>query len=295
MDLLELRGSEFLQVYAGLFVAAVVLGLVLRRVFRARGGAVENAAQLDPYEVAYLAGGPRLAVNTAIAGLYHGGAIRLEGTPPKLVSVGDPGRSRPGLEREVHRYVAGSSSRSVQEVHRAGGAATAARRPLELGLALSGVERFQVGLLSVLPLLFLAALGVAKMFVGVSRDRPVVFLGFFLFATLVAIVMFLSKTPRRTLSGDAAIRGLRAENAALQSTARSQPASLGAAELAMAMGLFGAATVLRAGPLSDLRNAIIPPGSTGGSSGCGSGCGGGGGGGDGGGGGCGGCGGGGGD
>jgi uncharacterized protein (TIGR04222 family) len=297
MDLLELSGPSFLGVYAILFVAAVVGGLFLRHVARGRGGSEFNGhdvTKLDPYEIAYLSGGPRLVINTVIAALYRSNALRLTDSSRALEAVGKPAEPAHPLERDVHRFVSAASSRSVREVHQSCAAEFAARRPQAMGLTLTGGERVQVGLISALPLIGLFSLGVAKFAVGVTRDRPVVFLGFFLFATLVATVIVLATTPRRTQAGEAALRGMKSMNAALRSTAVSQPNSLPVAEFALAVGLFGPA-VLAAGSLGDLRQAIQPPGSSGGGS-CGSGCSSGGGGdGGGGGGGCGGCGGGGGD
>jgi hypothetical protein len=106
--------------------------------------------------------------------------------------------------------------------------------------------------------------------------------------TAIAIMLFLAKAPRRTRVGDAVLQALRWKNAALQITAVTRANSLGVAELALAMGLFGPVALADA----ELRKAIVPPGAGFGSS-CGSGCGSGGGsscgGGGCGGGGCGGC------
>jgi uncharacterized protein (TIGR04222 family) len=300
MDILDLRGPEFLAFYLSAAVVAVGVGWVLRRVMRgsASGAVVPAGAEaLDALEVAYLASGPRLAINTAIASLYQRGAIRLAGKTGKASRSIEPGEAvlepLPALERQVLRYVASSPPRRIYDVHRNVGTESVRERPRRLGLLLTREGRLQAALLGVLPLLLVLAVGLMKIQVGAGRHRPVGILIAFCVITVVVMAVMLAKSPRRTAAGDAVVRGMRSRHAGLRSTAASHPTSLAPADFAMAVGLFGA-TVLVTGPMSELRAALGPPaGSTSscGSGGCGSGsCGSGGCGGGGcGGGGCGGC------
>jgi len=136
-------------------------------------------------------------------------------------------------------------------------------------------------------------LGIAKVIVGISRNRPVIFLVFLCIATMILVAVFGKLPAVRTRSGDRLMASLRRRNSALQATARSAPQNLADTDLALAIALFGPA-VLASGALRDLRQALWPVNTSweGGSSCGGASCGGGGGGCSGGGcggGGCGGC------
>ncbi|HEY7115027.1 MAG TPA: TIGR04222 domain-containing membrane protein [Tepidisphaeraceae bacterium] len=298
MDLLDLRGPEFLKYYAILFVLAVVAGIVIRQVVKSTdggardGGRTANGEDLDPLEVAYLAGGPRLAINTAIASLYRRGAIRLTAGTRSLQAVRPPETAVHALERSLYVAVAAEKSSAVQRVHQRVSGDLAAGRLRARGLVYAAGRRAMIAVPSVLPLLLLFTLGIARIGIGLSRDRPVGFLVLFCFATAIAAIIMLARAPRRTAAGDATLRSMRTRGAALRSTATASPGSLAPADFALAMGLFGP-TVLLGEEMGDLRRAINPPSGVGTSS-CGSGCGGGsgcssGGGGGCGGGGCGGC------
>jgi uncharacterized protein (TIGR04222 family) len=284
MDILDLRGPEFLAFYAGAAMVAVAVGLLLRRVVRGGGARAvpAEADELDATEVAYLAGGPRLAINTAIAGLYRRNAVRIAGSSGKSSRSLEAAQAvlepLPALERQVLRYVAGSSPARIYDLHRHVSAESARRGPMKLGLLLPTGLRIQGALLGALPTVLLLLLGLMKISVGTSRHRPVGVLIVFCFFTVVAIFLMLALTPRRTVAGDRVLRALRSRHAALRSTAISHPNSLAAGDLALAMGLFGV-VVLQTGGLGDLRAAIGPPAAGGscGGGGCGSGgCGGGG-------------------
>jgi uncharacterized protein (TIGR04222 family) len=273
MDLMDLRGPDFLKVYAGLFVAAVVIGWVLRRWARGPAGPVpRDAADLDPLEVAYLAGGPRLAINTALASLYHAQSLRVTAGTRSLKAVRPPPDDVTRFEQGIYHYISTAPSRSVREVHKNFPVEIPARRPAAMGLVLSAGQRASLAVMSIMPLLVLSLLGATKVAVGLSRGRPVAFLILALAATAMAVVLFLANAPRRTPAGDRVLRALRSENAGLQSTAGSRALALSPMELALAVGLFGPAVLAGAGDMEDLRRAMQPANTSGGSS-CGSGCG----------------------
>jgi uncharacterized protein (TIGR04222 family) len=298
MGILDLPGPDFLNFYIVCVGVAVVLGLILRAALRGMGGMVPaEVSQLEPLEVACLTGGERLAVNTAIATLYRRGAVRLTGKTRSLeASKSFAGQVHP-LEAAIYRFVAAAPAREINAIHRDVSVESVMQRPQRLGLMLPTGRRRASALMSALPLIALLVLAGMKIAIGISRHRPVEFLVLLAFMTLVGIIVFLVKAPRRTRMGDVALKALKQRNAALRATTMSSPGTLAVGELALAMGLFGP-VVLSVGEMGDLRQAIMPANAAGTS--CSSGCGGGssgcgGGGSCGGGGGCGGCGGGGGD
>src|SRR4051812_37926389 len=107
MDLMGLRGPDFLKVYLGLFTGATALGLLLRRVLRGPGGDVprEVMARLDAEEVAYVAGGGRLAINTALASLYREGALRLTAGTRSLQAVRLPDVGSSALALGIYEFI----------------------------------------------------------------------------------------------------------------------------------------------------------------------------------------------
>ena len=297
MNVLDFRGPQFLALYAALALAAVALALVFRRIMRGPAGPPPpEAHKLDPCEIAAVAGGPRLAVNTAVASLFRQGALTADSTSRSLQVSDLAFRPTNPLERDVYHFINAAGKRAIHEVHRHVPGLSAVRRPTDISLLLPPERRFGIALASAAPLLALLLLGVAKVFVGIDRNRPVTFLIVFCIATAVAAIILVATTPRRTRAGDRFIEEQKTRNVALRSTATTAPTSLGATDLALAMALFGPA-VLASTELDPLRRTLVANQSTSscGSSCSSSSCGGGGGGSCGGGGGCGGCGGGGGD
>jgi uncharacterized protein (TIGR04222 family) len=68
MNPFDLPGPEFLGLYAVLFVAAVTVAVFLRWYLRLPSDEPpRDGIELTAHEVAYLAGGPVLAVNAAMA------------------------------------------------------------------------------------------------------------------------------------------------------------------------------------------------------------------------------------
>ncbi|OJT25728.1 hypothetical protein BO221_07680 [Archangium sp. Cb G35] len=300
MNPLDWSGEQFLSVYIPFLVLLLLAAKVWQSTLNQpseepRPGELE----LDPYQVAVLErreGG----VRAAVAALVHAGALKLEDGVLKAVA-GPPARMLP-FERAVYEAVAGSTG-DVSELEK------------KLGRELDGMEEGlrRRGLLMKPEVaegytrypkwLFFGpalGLGLAKMMVGISRDRPVGFLVVLLIFASVVGFGVLGGSPRRTRRGDKALAKLRWDNEALRTTAKADGAwgTMNSGSVAMAVALFGTGLLVSSG-MGDLRSYLVPPGSAGGGGDVSSGdSGGGDSGGDGGGGcggGCGGCGGGGGD
>ena len=88
-------------------------------------------------------------------------------------------------------------------------------------------------------LVALVALGVAKIYVGMSRNRPVSLLVTLSIITGVIALAFFLARPRATPFGEHVLLQLKLDNAALQTTARSRPQMLTPGDMAYAIGLFG--------------------------------------------------------
>ena len=73
-NVFDLRGPDFLLFYAILLLLGLTLAFVLRQLLRGPGEAgvdLGKGGALHPLEVAYLAGGPKSAIDAAAAALVH--------------------------------------------------------------------------------------------------------------------------------------------------------------------------------------------------------------------------------
>ncbi|WP_342374163.1 TIGR04222 domain-containing membrane protein [Myxococcus stipitatus] len=272
---LDWTGPQFLRVYVVLFVMALVMGIALRRMLRGPGGPSRRAHEsLDPYDVALLSG-PKEVVHTTLARLLHERVIRMDGT--NIEPTGKHPNLRSPIERAAYSAVSGQSM-SLAELHaRAEPAIEQLKEPLiQQGLLVDAPRARLARWLPPLLGLVLLVLGLAKMVVGLSRDKPVGILVLFSIFTCIAVYM-LSRRTWRTRLGDEVLWTLRTEQQALRVTARSAKSSevMNSHDLALAVALFGLGAIT----LTDfelLRRQIAPEVSSGGDSSSSSGgCGGG--------------------
>lgn len=262
MNPLDWSGEQFLSAY----IPFVVLMLLMAKAWQhtlnhpaeePRG----DELRLDPYQVAVLdrrEGG----VRAAVAALVHAGALRLE--DGVLKAVGGPPASAVPFERAVHAAVAAP----VGEVSVLQEAVDRELDGLEEGLRRRGMlmnEEVAARYKQYPMFLYFGAmlgLGLAKLTVGLSRGRPVVFLVMLLLLATVLGFWVLGGKPRRTRRGDKALAKLRADNAALRTTAKADGAwgAMSSGSVALSVALFGTG-MLAASGMGDLRDYLVPPGS----------------------------------
>lgn len=288
---LDFTGPEFLMFFGGSWLALFVATLFWRSLHR--GGEPADTRELTPEEVACLAHGPNRAIRATIAGMLHGGELGIESRSrwsdtAKNLHL-ESAAAEPVLDGDIAAAVRGvcaAGGTSLAEVERDPSVTQAAegvrQRLQSLGWLIDDARVAQARWLPVAAFGGLLLLGLAKIAVGLSRERPVEFLVLFCIATAFTI-LWAWRPSRQTRAGEAL-------TATLQAQHRTAPTE-SATDLALVAGLFGAValTDARLEPYRKVWQADAP---SGGSGGCGSGCGGGaggcGGGGDGGGG-CGGC------
>src|SRR5579862_510756 len=106
MNVFDLRGPDFLSFFLVLLGLMFVAALLLRWGLRGPGGDMSHLVpSLDATEAAYLAGGPKMVVDTALAGLVHGGAIKLQRSSGTF-SVNGPLIGNPNpVERAVYGLI----------------------------------------------------------------------------------------------------------------------------------------------------------------------------------------------
>src|SRR5215211_3552180 len=100
----ELRGPEFLVLYVIVLIAAITASVMMRRWMNNFSGDVPVlGSRLDPYEIAYLAGGAGLATDTALAALVQRGQLAVDTAGRRVIARSDPPASAHPFERSVYK------------------------------------------------------------------------------------------------------------------------------------------------------------------------------------------------
>jgi uncharacterized protein (TIGR04222 family) len=264
MNPLDMPGPEFLTFYVVLFLAAVAGAACLRWLLRQPGDApLPEALALSPYEVAYLSGGEEQVVNAAIARLVHEDALAVDSINRKLTARGDgPPTDASELERAVYSAVKGDAAETVAAVRAAAASklAPVRRRVYELGLLVLDDQAEIARFLPLFLVLLVPLFGVVKIFVGISRDRPVLFLVMLCIISVIVAVLGFGRSVHRGRRGDRALAQLRADNSALEYQIARRADELSGDDLVLAVGLFGIGVLAGAGgPLGRLPSALRAP------------------------------------
>jgi len=237
MNPFELRGPEFLLFYFCFSLAVIGAIILLRR--RAESGGSPRIDLGDPYLIAYLRGGEDEALRVAVVSLVDRGMLVKDGDLIRRADhVTVDMASRP-IERAVlELFITADNGASVLKdknlkpvfqpyqdtLERAGllpdGATRGARlKRLMLGLAALGI------------------VGVIKIQIGLSLERPV---GFLVVMMIVAIVIAAAVSfPRLTARGKATLEDITNLYSGLRTQINSYGAGGASAELAMYAAVFG--------------------------------------------------------
>ena len=271
----DLPGSDFIRFFILLWMVNLGLAAWLRWTLRQPHEETGvKGAELDPYAVAYLAGGEDQTVNAAIANLVHVGVLKADATTPRLLRESPlPPVTHP-FEEAVYDKVAALGGSNIAGIRQQTGSQLSAieEQLRRLGLLVSRSQSAKAVCYPLFLALLVSALGVVKISVGLSRAKPV---GFLIFLCMVSVLVALgafARRPRRSRRGDQVLAGLKERHAGLQKSWANNSADVAANVLPLAIGLFGL-TALAATPLADLQKTLRKPA---GSDGCGGGCGGGG-------------------
>lgn len=274
MNPLDLPGPAFLALYLVLLVSALIIAFMFRRWLVARGENQTPVVRLDPYEAAFLSNGRDAVIDTAIAMLVQRQVLKAVSATRSLATSGSLPRDAHPVERAVYQAVARSAT-PVKEVRAAAlwSVEEIGERLKNMGLILSDARWRAVRAVPTLIMVAVLALGIAKVFVGLSRNRPVSILVELSFVTVVIALLFFFVRPRATPAGEYVLLQLKLDNAALHATARSRPQMLTPGDMAYAIGLFGiGALPFVDDSWTELRQTLNPPPSATSSSGSGNSC-----------------------
>jgi uncharacterized protein (TIGR04222 family) len=273
---LDFNGSQFLSFYLLLIVIGLLLSLGLRTQLLPDESS-PPAPSLDAYEVAYLAGGKSRAVDTAIFSLVQKKFVTVLPEEKKLKLEQSIESYWPEVDQAVAAVVAEEDSIGQIHLRASVEMESVGDRLQQLNLVLKPVQSFQIGLYPNLPILALLCLGIAKISVGVGREKPVGFLMLLCLGLVIFGLGLLVTQPSRTRYGDRRLDELHNQFQPLKKASTTDQ------QLLMCFALFG--SVVLADDFTDLRGLLLSPSdresgssSSCSSSGCGSGsgCGGGG-------------------
>ncbi len=267
----SVSGPEFLRGFFWFWLATLVSAAVVRSL--QKGSPPGQLADLDPYQLAHLAGGADVALDSAVTALLARGALFFDPVASSLrVEAPLPADAR-RLEREIYDAIGVAGKLDIDDLRSRSARLTSSLEEelLALGLLSHGRSWLPLSLALMAPLW-----GAVRLLSRVGSDKPIVFLLLWsVGATALAYALFRPR-PTRTGAGEAALRDARRRHAALRSgDGASELVATGT--LPIAFGLFGLAAV----PLpevSELMTALKRRGNYDGRSGadtassCSSGC-----------------------
>lgn len=243
--LLNISGPHFLALYVVLFVMAIIAGRAIRAKLTAASHSLPRPKTWSPYELAYLSGGPKRAVATALVRLVRQGHLQAapEGSEIHVATV--PKQSTDPFERDVYLAVQNdpnfSDWRPSQKIFadivgnlQQGGLIS---NPLD-----PAIKRARWW--ASLPLALLILLGIGKLWFGISHNHPVTFLLLLLAISLMTFLGGLANLAETTSArGQQLLKHFMQRNAALKTTALSRGQHLSEADLLLGVALFGAAVL----------------------------------------------------
>lgn len=208
---LDLRGPDFLKLFFGAYAVVFVAALALRWNSRRATRYTPSGYVPDPYETAYLSGGPDLAISAAIVSLAQRGRLTESGSGFRVT---DPA----SVDRAGHPF-----EKAVLSAHRDGRAITArqigarckpAMAELRAGLIDHGLtpepgREVSMRTMAVLLSLAIPAFGIVKVVVGLVREKPVGFLVLAIVVTGIVSLVAFARQVTRTTNGDRVLSELR--------------------------------------------------------------------------------------
>jgi uncharacterized protein (TIGR04222 family) len=237
-DTWGIPGQTFIFLFIVAMIAAHVVTAVLRSLLRSGSAA---SGEQHPYEVAYLSGGPQLAIATALAALRADGAVISAGRG--TVRALEAQRTmRTPLDDAVYDAIRQGRATSVRAL-RSDQPVRYALDQLHDGLVHKGLALSSAGLtrlrLAAIPLVAVVVVGLVRLAAGLMNDKPVVFLIGALAIAGVMAVNLIRKVPRTTKAGDSAVRHARRRYSHLSPASSPAWQTYGPAGAALGVGLFG--------------------------------------------------------
>ena len=256
---MNFTGPEFLTFYISLVVMGIALAAWLRFSLCLVSTNTKQQPDLNTYEIAFLAGGNHRLIMAAITSLVKQGYVEVlkEKSPfgrtqSKLVVTGKIDAIADPVEKAVAQDILATDGAIEQVFRKSTGMKDSICARLEqLGLFLSDAQAFKAQIYPSLIVVILLGIGLCKMAVGISRDKPVGLLLICIFGLLVLGARFFVK-PQRSRYGEIIFKDLRNRLQPLK-TANSSDS-----ELVLAVAFFGATVLMADTALADLYQMLTP-------------------------------------
>jgi uncharacterized protein (TIGR04222 family) len=241
MNPFELRGPEFLLFYFCFSLAVIVAIVLLRR--RAESGGSPRIDLGDPYLIAYLRGGEDEAIRVAVVSLIDRGMlVKFAHLISRADHVTGDMASRPIERALLEKFSLTGYGESVLKDKNLKLVAQSYKDTLErAGLLPDGATRAARLKRLLLGVAALGIVGVVKIQIGLSLERPV---GFLTMMMIVAIVIASAVAfPRLTARGKATLEDITNLYSGLRTQINSFSPGGASAELAMFAAVFGVAAL----------------------------------------------------
>lgn len=267
---LDYDGPSFLQFYIGAFVLGTVAAAVVRHYLRPPGPDSGALRHLEPAEVAFLNGGSGLVLHSALASLMSRNLVTMSSR--KIVKTAE---AEPSDLSPVERAVLRSTGQVGVWAKDVGAQIDPEVQAVKVRLQTEGLvmedEAASRNLLATWLVALVAPLtGIAKLAVGVNRDKPVGILIAMLVVSAVVLLVAFTRRGWRSRKGDQALDNLKASLAGYSSVG--QHANANPSDYAMAVAIFGIPALAGTAMYDDMRPIRQNAAGTG-SSGCGTACG----------------------
>ncbi len=215
---LNWHGPEFLALYAGLLVIAVVISWIARiwllRTDESYQFTPNGTDAIGPIEIAWMQGGPLRAVDCALVELAQKEAVAID--EDRIAAGKNSAHARADhrvSELVLASVVASATPRPYHLICRdaAVGMDGVRQNLVGKGLVLDRTQRAAAVALPVALFGGLLAFGIAKAFVGVERGKPIEFLSLAMCITAVVMLLFILTVPKLTSNGKRLLAKLRKE------------------------------------------------------------------------------------
>jgi uncharacterized protein (TIGR04222 family) len=270
---LNLKGPDFLSLFAGLLGALILLTIAVSVLIRCAEYSHDDPRdELDDNEIAYLSGKTPRLVGMIATRLSRDGHLEVAGDSGLLVQKTPLPLDTHPLDQEVVSLL--NQGRSLYQISRQikPDVEPIRQRLAGLGLLVSDASNGWSRVILCVLSLSLVVLGIAKLVVGLQLNKPIGFLIALLF-TAVLLLVIACQAAHRSYWGSEILSRLTNEHSKLKKYGTEL---VGGQRLPLALALFGPA-VLYQTEYERLRKVIVP-GQANSSSGCSSGaeaCGGG--------------------
>ncbi|MGH3823326.1 MAG: TIGR04222 domain-containing membrane protein [Pseudonocardiaceae bacterium] len=244
-----ITGPDFLLGY-GVLALVVLLRIMVARWRLAAGPAGTATGELSgrPHDIAYLNGGPELAVLSALSSMRVAGTVVAEG-PGRLRAAEPLDPDADHLERAVHLAAAVPISRRellTNQIVRT--ALEKPRQRLEAAGLLLGARQQRRIKRTGLWMVAVGGLGLLRLLAGAANGAAVGYLTLELLAVGIVAAILLNRAPERSRRGAAELKRLRVEHNELAPGMRPDWTTYGPALAGLGVGIFGAGALWASDP-----------------------------------------------